>query len=89
MPFIRKQLPTYAEYGTSQLETIYGKAALEGAYRLEATTLSHTVFLNRGDHFVPVEFPAYAQIAPGFGVNVADFNGDGHEDVFMAQNFFA
>lgn len=46
-------------------------------------------FFEPGDHFVPVEFPEYAQIAPGFGVNVADFNGDGHQDVFMAQNFFA
>ena len=24
-----------------------------------------------------------------FGINIADFNGDGNEDVFLAQNFFA
>ncbi len=89
MPFIRKQLPTFAKFGGAQLQEIYGEQLLENAYRREVTTLSHTVFLNRGDHFVPVEFPQYAQVAPGFGVNVADFNGDGHQDVFMAQNFFA
>ena len=27
-------------------------------------------------------------MAPAFGVNVADFNGDGYEDVFLSQNFF-
>ena len=89
MPFIREQLPTFAEFGAAPLPDIYGEQSLENAYRREVTTLSHTVFLNQGDHFVPVEFPEYAQIAPGFGVNVADFNGDGHQDVFMAQNFFA
>ena len=33
--------------------------------------------------------PAEAQWAPAFGVNVADLDGDGHEDLFLSQNFFA
>ena len=28
-------------------------------------------------------------MAPVFGINVADFDGDGIEDLFLAQNFFA
>jgi hypothetical protein len=28
-------------------------------------------------------------LAPAFAVCVADFNGDGHEDVFFCQNFYA
>jgi hypothetical protein len=28
-------------------------------------------------------------MSPAFGVNVADFDGDGNDDVFLAQNFFA
>ena len=47
------------------------------------------LFLNRGDHFDAVPLPPEAQLAPAFSVNVADFNGDGHEDVFLSQNFFA
>ena len=57
--------------------------------KLEITTLASMVFLNRGDHFESVPLPREAQLAPAFGVNIADFDGDGREDVFLSQNFFA
>jgi hypothetical protein len=47
------------------------------------------VFLNRGQRFEAALLPAEAQFAPAFGLNVADLDGDGQEDVFLAQNFFA
>jgi hypothetical protein len=47
------------------------------------------VFLNRTNYFEPHALPREAQFAPAFSVNVADFDGDGHEDVFLSQNFFA
>jgi len=47
------------------------------------------VFWNRGDRFEPEPLPAEAQYAPAFSVNVADFDGDGCEDIFLSQNFFA
>jgi hypothetical protein len=89
MPFVRERTPTFNLFGTSGLEDIYGANALGKAHQAAAATLSHTVFLNSDDGFVATEFPQWAQLAPGFGVNVADFNGDGYEDVFIAQNFFA
>jgi len=46
------------------------------------------IFLNRGDHFDARPLPIAAQFAPAFGVSVADFDGDGNEDIFLAQNFF-
>jgi hypothetical protein len=36
-----------------------------------------------------VPLPREAQLAPGFGVSIADFDGDGREDLFLSQNFFA
>ena len=89
MPFILERTPTFSLFGMSALEDIYGADDLGAAYRARVTTLSHTLFLNTEEGFVPRPFPAWAQFAPGFGVNVADFNGDGNEDVFVAQNFFA
>ena len=56
---------------------------------VQATTLAHTLFLNRGDHFEPHALPDEWQFAPAFGAVVADFDGDGNEDLFLSQNFFA
>jgi len=58
-------------------------------HKLSVMTLASMVFLNRGDRFEGVPLPRDAQFSPAFGVNVADFNGDGHEDIFLSQNFFA
>jgi hypothetical protein len=54
---------------------------------LRARTLDSMVFLNRGGRFAAVPLPAEAQLAPAFGIAVADFDGDGAEDLFLAQNF--
>ena len=50
--------------------------------------MDNMVFLNRGDHFEAVPMPMEAQLAPAFYAGVADFDGDGFEDIFLSQNFF-
>jgi len=54
-----------------------------------ATTLASIVLLNRGDHLEAVSLPAEAQFSPVLGLAVADMDGDGNEDLFLAQNFFS
>lgn len=56
--------------------------------QLQAATLASMIFLNRPGRFASVELPSEAQWAPVFGVNAADFDGDGAEDIFVSQNFF-
>lgn len=89
MPFLKEVTPTYEAWGNSSLEAIYGKEKLQKALTVSARHLQHTVFLNRGNHFETVSLPMEAQLAPALGVNVADFDGDGHQDLYLAQNFFA
>lgn len=57
--------------------------------QLLVNTLASTVFLNRGNGFEASELPREAQLAPVFSVNAGDFDGDGNEDLFLSQNFFA
>jgi hypothetical protein len=88
LPATALRLRTFAAYADAGIETVLGPASAR-ASRLEATTFDHTVFLNRGDRFEARPLPAEAQLAPAFHAGVADFNGDGREDVFVTQNFFA
>ena len=55
---------------------------------VEASHLESCVFLNRGSRFEPIPLPPEAQRTPVFGITVADFDGDGIDDLFLAQNFF-
>jgi hypothetical protein len=87
-PEIRQRVKTHKQYGEASVEEIFGEG-LKKTKLLEANWLETTVFLNRGDHFEAKALPREAQFAPAFGISVGDFDGDGHEDIFLAQNFFA
>jgi hypothetical protein len=88
MPSMRERLPTYARFAQATLPEVFG-SAWPHHEPLQAGWLDSSVFLNRGDHFDAVPLPDEAQWAPAFAVNVADLDGDGHEDLFLSQNFFA
>jgi hypothetical protein len=82
------RFPTHKAYSEATMEQILAILP-KPADQVQATTLASTVFFNRGNHFEAVELPYEAQIAPAFAVNVGDFDGDGNEDIFLSQNFFA
>jgi hypothetical protein len=88
LPATTNRVRSFHAYADATIEQVLGPASA-GATRLGATTLDHMVFLNRGDRFEGRPLPDEAQWAPGFYAGIADFNGDGSEDVFLSQNFFA
>ena len=46
------------------------------------------LFLNFQDGFKPAPLPYETQFVPGYSTVVMDYNADGNEDIFLAQNFF-
>jgi hypothetical protein len=88
LPALRERFPTAEAYARSSLMEVYGDQ-LKAAKELRANWLDSTLFLNRGDHFEARPLPLEAQFAPAFAVCVGDIDGDGNEDVFLSQNFFA
>jgi hypothetical protein len=88
VPYIRGRLSSYKEFSEADIFQIYGER-ITNAPHVEARELRSMMFLNRGDHFEPVPLPVEAQWSPAFGVTVADFDGDGNDDIFLAQNFFS
>ncbi len=86
IPPVAERMPTRLLYAEADLEEVLGSRP-EG--RLEATELRHMLFLNRGDRFEAAPLPREAQRAPSLGLLVVDANGDGREDLFLSQNFYA
>ncbi len=85
-PGMRTRVATYHDFARLSVDGLFG-SAVSGSVRIGATTFDHTLFLSRGGRFEARPLPAMAQLAPAFGVSVADFDGDGREDLFLAQNF--
>ncbi len=88
MPFLKVRFPVHADYARASVPDLLGPAFAK-AGKLAATQMASVIWLNRGGRFELQPLPMEAQFAPVFGINVADFTGDGVEDLFLAQNFFA
>ncbi|HEY5914448.1 MAG TPA: VCBS repeat-containing protein, partial [Verrucomicrobiae bacterium] len=88
LPYLRARFSSYQAFSVATVEEVLGEHRAR-ASRVEARTLASIVLLNRGANFVLAPLPAEAQFAPAFAVVVADYDGDGCEDVFLSQNFFA
>ena len=87
MPVLAQRYPSHSAFAQAGIEELINSDR-QVARSVEAITLASMVFLNRGDHFEPRPLPPEAQFAPAFAVCAADFDGDGHEDIFLSQNFF-
>lgn len=88
LPFVPEKMHTFEAYGGASTTEIFGDG-LQKMKRLSANTLQSMIFFNRGDHFEAKPLPREAQLSPAFGICVGDMDGDGNEDIFLSQNFFA
>lgn len=80
------RIATFAGYADATVDEVLGPLK-SVAQEKTIVTMDHMIFLNRGDHFEAHPLAIEAQEAPAFYVGVADFDGDGAEDVFLSQNF--
>jgi enediyne biosynthesis protein E4 len=87
MPFIKERYQNYTEFSTAGVAEILGDRLAE-MRDLPLNTFDSMVFMNRGGRFEAKALPGEAQFSPIFGLVVADFDGDGNEDLIAVQNFF-
>ncbi|MEO7768684.1 MAG: VCBS repeat-containing protein, partial [Ferruginibacter sp.] len=84
---IRKQFEGYAPMAGLTVDEIFGDR-LKTMKRLSINTLSTTAFMNSGKHYIAERMPDRVQWNPVFAWAMADFNGDGKNDVLAAGNFY-
>ena len=87
-PALVTRVNSFAAYADATVDKVLGATQAQ-VKKLTASTLDHVALLNRGDHFEVRPLPDEAQLAPAFYAGIADFDGDGSEDVFIGQNFSA
>ena len=89
IPGLAEKFGSFKEFAVATLPEIYAPAELEKSHHFSINTLSTGVLINDGSgQFGFQELPYLSQIAPGFGAEVADVDGDGHADILLAQNFY-
>ncbi|MCA9214816.1 MAG: VCBS repeat-containing protein [Planctomycetales bacterium] len=88
MPHLANKFTTYRDFALASLGDIYSDKCLNEAHRFAATELQSGILFNDNGQFTFQPLPRIAQISPSLAAAVADFNQDGHIDIFLGQNFF-
>lgn len=86
MPFIKEKFPSYSEFATADLGTIYGEDQLDEALHFSVTNFHSVILLSSGSKYNSQDLPVYAQLGPiNKSINM-DINGDGNLDIIAAGN---
>src|SRR5690606_33211044 len=84
---MKRRFPYYKTYGNTTFDQVFKKEELSGALWKEITTLGTAYFENQGNgRFTYRMLPERAQMAPVYGISIADLDGDGNPDVLLTGN---
>jgi hypothetical protein len=88
LPFVTRTIRTHMDYANATIQDLLEPTGVESqVYAI--STMDHVLFLSEDGSFVGAPLPAEAQFAPAFYAGIADFNGDGNEDLFLSHRFRA
>jgi hypothetical protein len=84
---IRKRYPSYKAYGLAAMDDLWKPKDRENALMFQATDMASSYIENLGNgKFAIRALPLAAQIAPVYGMDAEDIDGDGNLDLLMVGN---
>jgi hypothetical protein len=85
---LKQKFGSHEAYADAAMGDVFSEAQVERATVRHTHTFSTSYVENEGDGSFSVRpLPYRAQVAPMYGLEAGDFNGDGHLDLMMAGNF--
>ncbi len=87
LPFVKSEFVNYESFSKATLEEVLGDR-IKGAVSHQAQLFESVRLMNDNGVYKISPLPMEAQIAPVNGFVVRDWNGDGHQDILLAGNFY-
>jgi hypothetical protein len=88
IPALKKKYLKYENYKNQTISDIFTPEQLKNAVKLEAYEFSTSILLNDGrGKFTLKPLPVEAQFSPVYGIEIADFDEDGNQDILLGGNF--
>lgn len=89
MSSLKKKFVYYKDYAGHSITDIFDEGILEQTTPLNFFQSATSLLINKGNNTYSLEpLPAEAQVAPVYGITVADMNNDQHPDVILGGNLF-
>ncbi len=89
LPSFHQRFLTYKAYGELSVDEIFTKEQLEKSEKFYSYHFESTLFINEGGKFMGKPLANEVQVAPVYGMSVADMDGDGFKDLFVCGNTYS
>jgi len=88
MPILRKRYLKHERYKNAKISDLFAPEVLAKSVVWEVNETRSVVYMNEGGTFVQKALPTAAQLAPMYGVAIADFDKDGIKDMLVGGNLY-
>jgi enediyne biosynthesis protein E4 len=89
LPAVKKKFVKFSDYADKGIQEVFSPEELKNATVRRVYNSNTSFLINEGGFKFRLEaLPLQAQFSPVLGIQVADYNQDGHNDIFLAGNFF-
>ncbi len=89
IPSLKKKYLKYENYKNQTVTEIFTPEQMKNALKLDAYNFSTSILINDGHgNFAIRALPVEGQFSATYGIEIADFNEDGNQDILLGGNFY-